>query len=195
MMMYVVYFVMDYFNFPLNGGLNEVSIASVLYTNPLVRGFEFCLGMAAWVVWDQSIRMQSLSYWKWTTIELVVVISVLIWLKWLFYFIEPLIPVTFLATIYGNAGSCWIFAILIPVLASGRGLIGNLLSTKLPVFLGEISFSIYMIHQILYKFFSGWLPKESTTTTMYFAALIFIATATFLIIEKPARRYLMKIRS
>jgi peptidoglycan/LPS O-acetylase OafA/YrhL len=195
MLMCAVYLVMDYFNFPLNAGLNEVSIASVLYTNPLVRGFEFCLGMAAWVVWDQCIRMKSLSYWQWTAIELVVMIAVSVWLKWWFYFIQPLIKVTFLEAIYGNAGSCWIFAILIIVFASGRGLVGKLLSTKLTIFLGEISFSIYMIHQILYKFFAGLLPKESTSTAMYFAALIFIATGTFLIIEKPARRYLMNISS
>jgi hypothetical protein len=34
----------------------KVTISVATYANPLVRGFEFCLGMASWVLWDRYLR-------------------------------------------------------------------------------------------------------------------------------------------
>jgi peptidoglycan/LPS O-acetylase OafA/YrhL len=77
-------------------------------------------------------------------------------------------------------------------MASGRGIIGALLKTKGSVFLGEVSFAGYMLHQIILKFFASWLPKDSVTSLMHFSALLFVAAATYLILERPAREFIIR---
>src|SRR5262249_8210465 len=41
----------------------EVTAASLMYANPLFRGFEFCLGMAACVAWQKLSERQP---WWWS---------------------------------------------------------------------------------------------------------------------------------
>jgi peptidoglycan/LPS O-acetylase OafA/YrhL len=84
-----------------------------------------------------------------------------------------------------------VFAILIGAVASGRGVVGSILSNRVLVYLGEISFSIYMIHQVLLKVFAYSFSKDlQVTPLMYFSALLFLASASYLMIEKPAQRLL-----
>lgn len=178
---------------PMAGPLNEVTVSSLLYTNPLVRGFEFCLGMGTWVVWDRYVKHLRLSVHAWTVLEALAVLLVYAWLQWGYKHVAIRLPgPSALGTWFGVAGSCWAFAILIAVMAGGRGAIGHVLRQPIFVFLGNISFSIYMLHQILFKFFVGWLPAGVTTPTMYFGALLFGAAGSYLMIERPAQRWIMQ---
>jgi peptidoglycan/LPS O-acetylase OafA/YrhL len=56
-------------------------------------------------------------------------------------------------------------------------------------FLGNISFSVYMLHQILQKFFVVWLPHDATAPLMSLAALLFIASGTYLMVERPMHAF------
>ena len=48
-----------------------------------------------------------------------------------------------------------------------------------------------MIHQVLLKVFAYSLSKDlQVTPLMYFSALLFLASASYLMIEKPAQRLL-----
>jgi peptidoglycan/LPS O-acetylase OafA/YrhL len=88
-----------------------------------------------------------------------------------------------------------VFAILIAVVASGRGVVGLILSNRVLVYLGEISFSIYMLHLVLMKIFAfSFVPELPVTPLMYFSALLFLASCSYFMIEKPAQR-LLKSRS
>jgi peptidoglycan/LPS O-acetylase OafA/YrhL len=63
------------------------------------------------------------------------------------------------------------------------------------VFLGHASFSMYMLHQLLMKVFAWRLPAALSTPYVFFPVLLVIATASYLIIEEPARRFLTKKRA
>jgi peptidoglycan/LPS O-acetylase OafA/YrhL len=189
---YLLWSVLSAFQVPLEGDLNTMSIASVLYTNPLIRGIEFCLGMASWVLWDKVFRRLELTQTVWSVIELAIIGLVIVWLCVGFYKIQPYVSTSPFVQLYQNASSCWVFALLIPTMASGRGIIGALLKTKGCVFLGEVSFAVYMLHQIILKFFASWLPKDSVTSLMYFSVLLFTATATYIMVERPAREFIVR---
>ncbi|MFX1762396.1 acyltransferase [Paraburkholderia sp. A1RI-2L] len=180
---------------PADGGVQDLTVSSLTYTNPLVRVFEFCLGMSTWALWDRFLKPLRLHVLAWTAVEIAIVAAIVVWLGWGFYAAAQHITNPASLSEFGQAGSCWLFAILIAVMASGRGLLARVLSLRPLVFMGEISFSIYMLHQILLKFFMGWLPAGVTTPLMFFSAMFFCAAASFVMIERPAQRFLMRKRA
>lgn len=190
----LVVVVLRLFNVPRDGGVNEVSLYSAVYANPFVHGFEFCLGMAAWVLWEHFLKRKEMSLLFWSLLEIGISVITLAWLYKGFYVLFPYVPSAALQLIVNQNGSCFLFAVLIAVTASGRGVLGKMLSARALVFGGEISFSIYMLHQILFKFFSGWLPDGKLTPIMYFSALFFIASGSYLMIERPARLFILTRR-
>jgi hypothetical protein len=85
-------------------------------------------------------------------------------------------------------GSCWIFAILIVIFAGGHGVIGRLLSIAPLVWLGEVSFAIYMVHQILLKIFTP--HPQIFTELVFFPTLIAVVAVLHYAIERPGRAFL-----
>jgi peptidoglycan/LPS O-acetylase OafA/YrhL len=79
------------------------------------------------------------------------------------------------------------FAILICVFATGGGLLTRLLSHRIMVFLGEISFAAYLIHQPVQKYIGQQLSGMPPSTLLISAILVTIALSTVahFLIEKP----------
>jgi len=78
-----------------------------------------------------------------------------------------------------------------------KGKFGNLLSTKPLIFLGSISYSLYILQFPIYQICQKYLPwfKNQTKEDMlypYLIVLICVSSLTYLFIEKPARKYLTK---
>lgn len=164
--------------------------ASIAYATPAMRFPEFCLGMAAWVIWDRYVRSFQLSFIAWSAIELAAA-ALVGW--WLTSHVFAAIRVNeFLEPWFYSAGSCWAFAILIVLIASGRGLLGRALSTAPLVFLGEISYSLYLWHMIVFKVFfrQGWNQIEPIYV---FALLLVLASASYLLVEKPCRSWVASV--
>jgi len=163
-----------------------VTKASISYATPAMRFPEFCLGMAAWVIWDRYIRPLQLSFVAWSTIELAAVVLVGWWLT--SYLFTAINGNDFLQPWFFSAGSCWTFTILIVFIASGQGLLGRALSIAPLVFLGEISYSAYLWHLIVCKIFSrhGWTQIGPIYA---FALLLVLAIASYLLVEKPCRSW------
>ena len=143
------------------------------------------MGMAAWVVWDRYLRNAKMSTLLWSLIELIVIATAALWLWNIYFVIASWLPRPYLSQVLKLSGSAWLFAIVIVCFASGRGYIGRLLSARLCVFLGEVSFSVYMVHQILMKAAVGWLPKESIHTIPFVCVLLICATVLHLYIVGP----------
>jgi peptidoglycan/LPS O-acetylase OafA/YrhL len=158
--------------------------SSIAYATPAMRLPEFCLGMAAWLIWDRYVRPVHLSLMAWSTIELAAVALSGWWLTSSLF--TAIRGDDFLQPWFYSAGSCWIFTILIIAIASGRGLLGRVLSLAPLVFLGEISYSLYVWHMIVCKIFfrQEWNQIEPIYV---FALLLVLATASYLVIEKPCR--------
>jgi peptidoglycan/LPS O-acetylase OafA/YrhL len=176
---------------PADGGIQDLTSVYATYPNPLVRGFEFCLGMATWCLWKKYIAGMTLSVNAWTLIELLAVALCATWLLHVFSWIYGLSTQS-VRMFLMPAGSCWIFAILIAVFAMGRGRLGRLLALRPLVYLGEISFSIYMLHQILMKFFIATLEWPEVPEAVYFSLLFLLASLSYLLVEKPAQKLLMR---
>ena len=154
------------------------------YANPFFRGFEFCLGMAAYVLWHRHVRNVDFPPWIWTIVEAAMIVIVIAWLySDLFNRVNAIV---FTKRWFEVAGSSWVFAALIVTFASGRGIIGRFLGLWPCVFLGEISYSIYMLHHILMKaFFSHDLLNAGEI--IFFGVLIIVSALGYMLIECPAR--------
>ena len=163
----------------------SLSIYPFLYANPLSRGLQFCAGMATWVLWDSYLRHKSLSFAAWTMIEVAAIVVLGVWVR-----VYPAgiayIPAEF--AMWANISACTVpFAILIAVIASGRGLLGNLLKLRAFVWLGEISYAIYLLHWVLMKIFAHQLPQSYSTPWLFFGTLFALSALSHGLIEVPAK--------
>lgn len=89
----------------------------------------------------------------------------------------------------------FLMAILFILVASGNNIFG-ILSSRASVLLGEISYSIYLLHGVvLYFIFTYWSPTKISNLTLSEYALflpivslvvVAVSAITFLIIERPA---------
>jgi peptidoglycan/LPS O-acetylase OafA/YrhL len=121
----------------------EVTLHGLLYINPLARLFEFTTGMAtyscfAWLrpraaglgfVWGSVIELAALALVAFSIIHYPVLrwalqyLHIVTWREWL-----------------GHTGSVFFIPFLIISLGLGLGVVSRLLSTKLAVLLGELSY-------------------------------------------------------
>jgi peptidoglycan/LPS O-acetylase OafA/YrhL len=165
----------------------DLTITYLTYASPLFRSFEFVLGMAVYVHWKRMNAAERVG----TRIEAAMIAGLVLWLVvgWhhaaKLFEREPTLEIW-----YASAGSSLVCAAAIYVFAGGRGVIGRLLSLKAFVWLGEISFALYMCHQIIMKWlFLQNLEGKLTLPPLWVAILICIAAAAALhhLVEKPAQ--------
>lgn len=173
---------------PITGDLTELTVYSATYANPLTRGFEFCLGMSAWVLWSRVVRNTELSTLRWSLIETILIIGLILWLWNGYYVARSSTENRYIVEYMKNSGSSWIFAIVIIALASGRGLVGKLLSFRALVYLGEVSFAIYMVHSILLKVIVTRLPNFHPSVFEFLALLLVAASILHFAVELPAQK-------
>ena len=95
-----------------------------------------------------------------------------------------------------SSGSMLAFGLLIYVMAMGRGRISAWLSHPVPVLLGEISFSLYLLHQILLRYYQINLSVFPVLPNMLSLAIFWtvVLLASYLmwsLIEMPCRRWML----
>jgi peptidoglycan/LPS O-acetylase OafA/YrhL len=156
---------------------------------PLTRGFEFALGMAASLVWQRWIAPAELSARLWTGIEGSALAGVTLWLV---LAVPALVGASDgpLFVWMRASGSCWAFALLIIVMAGGRGGFGRALALRPFVALGEASFAFYMVHMIVMRalrFYLGPGPGALSALAVALSLAFLLHEA----VEKPMRRRLL----
>ena len=168
------------------------------YVNPLGRVFEFTIGMAAALWWQSTGSAVRVTRAAGTLIELAIiglVVTVVYYSVSAAVWAEPLV---------GSAGTAWLlhggiacvpFALLIVVMASEAGAISNALTSSVPVLLGEISYSVYLLHQLLTRL--CWQHPAPISAVpnwagllIFWALLLLIAYLMWRLIERPLRRML-----
>ena len=95
------------------------------------------------------------------------------------------------------------FGLAILALSYQRGMLSGFLSARALVYFGEISYSLYLTHQIVQRVLKVALHPDRFGGHSAFARLIFVAIylvaivgaamALFHLVEQPCRRYLRKI--
>lgn len=175
---------------PVETGVFGVSVTTLLYAFPVSRLFEFVLGMMSYVGWQRWLQSQGAgSDWK---IELAMVGLWVGWFGWVFGPIQStLAPYPVAYQWFGQAGSCFLFALTIAVFASGSGSLVKILSHRRLVQLGEISFALYMVHQIIMKWFVVQIPDLASPLLVLGSCLI-AGTIVHYGIEVPLRHTVVR---
>ena len=165
--------------------------------------YGFFVGVLTWKVW-RSAPLPQLGPWLATLVEAAMTIGVFVYIA--------LIG----GPPFGYAGPL-VFALFIWIYASERGQITRLFSTRPLVWLGEISYSIYLVHYLIivvvglclrsmervlhldyaqmgmHGLDDGWFIRLPTQGAMdpfvlvYLAVVILVASQTYRFIEQPGR--------
>jgi peptidoglycan/LPS O-acetylase OafA/YrhL len=103
-----------------------------------------------------------------------------------------------------NAGSLWLSNSGVPIIpcvalilifALQRGLISKLISTRFFIMLGQISFSMFLLHSVFLAYHTVRCPlRDSSQDALLFLVILFVGsylmTAAF---ERPVRKLVMKV--
>jgi peptidoglycan/LPS O-acetylase OafA/YrhL len=156
--------------------------------NPLVHFHELLLGSLAYLLLREEqtgARKEWVSGPKAVWISSAAVILLVIWRG----------PIPFMAVLMGIYSP--LFALLIYGLAKQQGLAARILSTKTFVFLGEISFALYLIHLTVWQNMEGFnlehnYIKQGSALNFLICVTLSLAIATLLykFIEVPYRKTL-----
>lgn len=169
---------------------------AVAYIFPIARLAEFCAGMALSKLLLGNIeRLRAAPQWLWTAVEVFTLCLVVLVVG----------NVGYISHLAGEAGTNpvfqqWIdssggvavFALLIAVLAVGRGMVSRLLSAPVLVWLGRISFSMYLVHQpLIYHWTREVVPVQPSLLWQvvgYFLVLIGFSALLHSFVELPGVR-------
>lgn len=169
----------------------------LIYYFPLSHFCSFLLGFSTAYFFMYSSFRKHLSNGKLSMFSCVAVLLLL------YYSIlkEPFLKEYFdLNLPFGSSFWVPIFAIIILVIASSKNIITNILSIKPFIFLGNISFSIYILHLPLHTFYKKqiipYLLKLELSKTqdfsLFLVLLLITCTFAYFLIEKPCQKYLLK---
>lgn len=170
---------------------NTPTVFQIAYCDPLARGFEFVLGMTAWLGYERFLLPLRRSAAFWSLAEGALLALTFVWVfVWREAFGALLPNLAHLWVMI--SGSCLLFALLIGVLAPGRGLIGRALSAGWMVWLGQVSFSFYMLHAIVMQALAHlWGPGAPLPVVLILALIV--AAASYHCIETPGRRWVVAL--
>lgn len=182
---------------PENSADALLVLAGLLYINPISRVFEFLVGILAATVYKKVRATVSGGRVVWTAAELLVcvIVAACVMRAWPTYqAIEPFSPQ--LAEWILQSGQFWALSLLIFVFAIGRGALSWWLSSRPFVFLGEISFAMYMLHQVVIKAMETHLrdfmfDQPALSTAVYLVVVLLSSSAAFVLFEKPTRNFIL----
>ncbi|TBC92956.1 acyltransferase [Rhizobium leguminosarum] len=170
-----------------------ITMQGLLHFSPLSRLPEFVLGVLVGEFWTR--RRFDWSPVLSTIAEIIVVVALWIAVRYAWFIAYDPRTVQFL----GSAGSFWleqngftpVFAAFIFVLASSTGLAARFLGWRPIVILGEVSFSVYLLHSILlryYQSFPGLIAHHpGAWLLLYWLGIISMSYLAFEFVETPCR--------
>jgi peptidoglycan/LPS O-acetylase OafA/YrhL len=169
----------------------SVSWHSFVQQNPLGRFAEFATGVAAGRMF-LATPMRIKSFTTATILEASAIYVVL-----LFILSSPRDPKGAFLVWYSQSGGMFCFAWLVACFACSSGWFSQVLSHRCFVLLGEISFSVFMIHQIVIRCAVAYgIPAELGQVGATAAVVLVIYAASFFLwrfFEMPVRSGLFRL--
>lgn len=171
----------------------------LLYINPLARIFEFIFGVFIATIWKKRQKLASQNAYIATLLEIGVLILCAISLYYSSYWAEwssvPLLEPS-ISQWSLHSGSVFVFGLLVFTMAQGRGIISRILSHPFPVLLGEISFSVYLLHQIFSNYYRLNVSRfivlpDLLAFGIYLTIVLLASYLTWVYIEIPGRLLLI----
>ncbi|WP_447793385.1 acyltransferase family protein [Pseudomonas farris] len=177
--------------------LTEFSGHGISYISPFSRIQEFFIGMLLFNIFNSIKEWRIFGTISCSVLEVLFVVGVIFWTQK-----AVGIPYALVGSGKKAAAEFWshcstglFFGLMIVFFAINKGLMSKVLRLRLFIVLGEISFSMYMIHQIIFRYYSShkpffeFLPKDAVFPFL----LIAIIASSYLIwrfVELPAQRLL-----
>lgn len=164
--------------------------------SPLTGLWSFSTGVVAGTIVKGRARSWTMGAWKWSLVE-----ALAFSLAALANLLAANLPpseIPGLNVFYRDMGAAPAYALLIGILAISNGIASKGLSSAAFVYLGEISFSFYLVHQIVIRWYSdhkegfaaiGWIGQFASVVVICLA----ISSLMFHIVEKPARTSIMRL--
>ena len=190
------------------GNIFQLSDASypngtwLIYINPMSRIFEFIVGIAACSIYTtRRSKSNQINKTMATGIE---ALTVLLLFLSLWFFIPGYAPL--IKSIAGESVVMWwnrsgavlLFALLIIVFAMQSGWLSRILQLRPFVLLGEISFSLFLVHQIVLRYHNAYRSEfsmipENWLYGIYWLSILVISYFMYKVIERPCQRYIRSI--
>ncbi len=182
------------------GRVTAETANGLLYINPLARLLEFSVGMATahlFRVFGPRIRLDRVGG---TLAELAAVALVAVTLYVSPDLVNGVITRSGLSPDvriwFFHALSCPSFAVLIFVAGLGRGWMTRALAWPAFIFLGEISYSVYLLHIPLLRYFHTreWAEIGATnwpSFACYWLLLLALSHISWVLVETPVRKFLI----
>ena len=183
---------------PMKGITKE----ALLYIHPASRIFEFIFGMFIAAYLRKKIGCVQWAEFRASLYEIVAILLA----GASMHFVSPLAiwvhttrtssGLSALSVWLVNSGSMFAFGFLIYIIAMGRGRVSAWLSHPLLVLLGEISFSVYLLHQILLNYYRAnitFFPHLPNifSLTIFWVILLLSSYLMWALIEMPSRRLIL----
>lgn len=182
-------------DFSLDGGITSTGL---LYINPLSRLIEFSFGMFMYEVY-LSTKSKKISSGAASALEVSAIAIVVSSFYWLSGIGSKLNGETYESVGYwlSFAGSFLIVGLLILVFARQQGLLSCLLKNPIMIYLGEISFSLYMCHRLILALANNYAlnfidENPFLYYLLYWGLSLVLSATLYRFIETPSRYQLRK---
>ncbi len=186
----------DYGNPGVGSNGEIVTQHGLIYINPVSRIVEFVFGMMIASAWRRQIIVIPVN---WATIS---EIGTIAFGAASMYFTGPISALG--SKLLGPSVGLWLlhcgsflaFGCMIFVLAQGRGKVSKVLCHPVLVLLGEISFSLYLVHQILLQVYWKHVSDYSTIPNgvgfVVFSGILLLSSyLIWAMIEMPGRKLIL----
>lgn len=188
------------FGLPYRWSNDHVSAYAVLFIHPVTRFAEFAAGILTYVALRRSRHWATRSARVTRVASLVecnavavcataILVTVILRDE-----IRAMLPEPLWAWLV-HSGVGIAFAALIGVFALERGALSRALQNRVLVYLGEVSFALYMVHQLVLRVMDDHLRAEATASpalyyALYWGLTLLCAAALHELIEKPCRIFI-----
>ena len=178
---------------------NGVSVHTLIYNHPVTRLFEFVLGMTMLLLFQVLRTRFKLGPTAGTAVEIITVgLAVIL----MYYSGNMSMAVQRAFPSIGEPGVLWLFPSgicaplfgwLIVVMALNQGLISRCLSHPAFVLLGEISYSVYLLHHMIilcylrHQQVLAWIPNP-ILLLMFWSTVLLSSYLMWQYVEKPCRK-------
>lgn len=188
------------YDLPPLGGEGKPAALGLVYISPLARLFEFTLGMSLGLLYLRRRRTAPGNTRRGTLLETGVCLFAVAAILGTYPILKTLYPLLGYGAakwVESSGWPCIFYAPLILVMAFERGRISHWLGNGILVKLGELSFSIYLLHQIGIRFY---VSRFGTTADRFDAAAygifwVLLLLAAFLAqvaVERPCRTVIVR---
>lgn len=175
----------------------QVSSTGMSYISPFVRITEFFLGMLTALAYSKVSQAPTVHRFVWTALEIGSLALIPLTVKWsaqAIGFVQSNTTNSLpFAEYIGHAGGTPAFVVVIFIMAFGRGHISRLLHWRPLVVMGEASFALYLVHQILLGWYYMNIPSliaipNSVICALYWTASIAASIVLWRFVETPMRQ-------